>query len=515
MRRRLPVAVAAALLGLLVMVVCFGPTDNWSWDPSFYYAQIRSPLIEGDLDFRNETKTGTIELPYTATGLQPSMWPIGPSLLWSPFFLAAHGLTLALSSDATDGFAAPYIALVSLGSLAYGVVGLTMIYRLCRAFGGRSISLAVTMLCLGATPLFFYMFRQPLMAHSTGLSAAAAIVLIYLRLSAQATLNRWSGLLFGVVAVLCFLTRWNGLLMVTVPALYFAEHLRSALRRRASHDAWLVLRQVGVMLGVGLLTLTPQLALFYRLHGNFLIMPQGSDAFVDGLLPLNLPAIFFHTNRGLIFWCPFVLVGMAGLLWIPDRRLRFLAIFITLCQVVLIGYRVDWYSGGGFGARYFIELLPFLAIGIVALLGRLPRGRGLLAAASVCAIALVLHQFVLMHAVEHGSDGWLNTVNYSRGRPLGVRWQLDALLRLLGDPLLWLTPRPYVATDRQTILVNVLAGVRDPRAYMVTGIALALAPVVALVVVALRRRGRRYGAAPLLMATTAYFAAWSAFIMLI
>lgn len=44
---------------LVVLVLCsiflfFGPTDNWSWDPSFYYAQLRSPIIDGDLDLSQE-----------------------------------------------------------------------------------------------------------------------------------------------------------------------------------------------------------------------------------------------------------------------------------------------------------------------------------------------------------------------------------------------------------------------------------------------------------------------------
>ncbi len=504
---------AAALLGLLLMVGFFGPTDNWSWDPSFYYAQIRSPLVEGDLDFRNETKTGNIDLGVTATGLQDSLWPIGPSLLWSPFFLAAHGVMLALSPAAADGFAFPYIALVALGSLAYGLLGLALVYRLCRAFGGRALSLAVTALCLGATPLFYYMFRQPMMAHTTGLCAAAATLLIYLDLSTREALSPRSGLLFGVALALCFLTRWNGLLMALAPAFYFGGYLARAFGRRSWREARPVLIQICVALAMFLLTITPQLALWYRLHGSFLAMPQGAAAFVASPLPLNLPKIFFDTNRGLLYWCPFVLVGMVGIGFIPDRRLRLMAALITLGQVVLIGYRVDWYSGGGFGARYFIELLPFLAIGVVCLVRRLPQRTPWLVAAGLCGAALVLHQFVLMYAVEHAADGWLAMAAYFQGQPIGVSWQLDALLRLLRDPALWLAPRPFVGPDRQTLLTNLAAGLRDPRAYLVTGAALALAPLVALPAALLWRVVRRRGPGPLLVAAAAYFAAWALFLM--
>jgi hypothetical protein len=101
-----------AVLFTAGVVWFFGPTDNWSWDPSFYYAQLRSPIIEHDLDFRNETVTGGIVTRYTEKGLQGSAWPIGPGILWSPFFLVAHGLVAVMAPAYATGFSFPYIALV-------------------------------------------------------------------------------------------------------------------------------------------------------------------------------------------------------------------------------------------------------------------------------------------------------------------------------------------------------------------------------------------------------------------
>ena len=73
------VPIALTGLALIGILIWYGPTDNWTWDPSFYYAQLRSPIIENDLDFRNETITTRIEMPTTATGLQGSPWPVRPA----------------------------------------------------------------------------------------------------------------------------------------------------------------------------------------------------------------------------------------------------------------------------------------------------------------------------------------------------------------------------------------------------------------------------------------------------
>ncbi len=162
------------------MVLFFGPTDNWAWDPSFYYAHIRSPIIENDLDFRNETVTSNVETEYTVTGLQNSIWPVGPSILWSPFFLVAHVLVLMFRPDNANGFYFPYISMVSVASISFGVGALLIIYAICRRYASQKLSIATVVLCVSATPLFFYIFRQPINAHTTGLFASAAILLTYL-----------------------------------------------------------------------------------------------------------------------------------------------------------------------------------------------------------------------------------------------------------------------------------------------------------------------------------------------
>ncbi len=35
----------------IAMVIFYGPTQSWAWDPSYYYAQLRSPIIDKELDF--------------------------------------------------------------------------------------------------------------------------------------------------------------------------------------------------------------------------------------------------------------------------------------------------------------------------------------------------------------------------------------------------------------------------------------------------------------------------------
>lgn len=453
------------------MIMFFGPTDNWSWDPSFYYAQIRSPIIDHDLDFSNETVTGGKPVINPETGLQESAWPIGPSILWSPFFILAHLIVLLFNPSQGNGFYFPYIALVAIGSIGYGLAGLFLTYRAVRYFANRFLSIVATILGLAATPLFFYTFRQPFMAHTTGLFASALIVFVYLMLAEKEELGEESGLLFGVSLGLCFLTRWNGLLLAIVPTIYFFDHFLRSLRQRSRKNLRDLLVQLLVLAGVFIITISPQLSLWYRLDRSFFVIPQSGTAFVDSILPENLPKIFFDTNRGLVYWSPYVLLGIVGMFFITDLKVRLMALISILSQIVLIGYRVDWYSGGGFGARYFIEFVPFVAIGFVSLLQKLPERINWKPIISIGAAILIAHQMNLMYAVEHGSEGWINLGNYLKGQSVGIRWQLNSIVKLVRDPVLWFEPRPYVAVDRQTILTNLLYGRQNPKVYFLTGAA--------------------------------------------
>lgn len=206
---------------------------------------------------------------------------------------------------------------------------------------------------------------------------------------------------------------------------------------------------------------------------------------------------------------------MASIIFIPDVRLRLMAALVSVGQIILIGYRVDWYSGGGFGARYFIELLPFFAIGTASLLQRLPHSRVWNGALLAGSALLILHQSVLVFAVEHGTEGWVDMGRYIQGQPLGFWWQFDTFLALLSRPSLLFAPRPYVAMDRQTILVNALNGVCEPSAYRITGASLFVAPVVALFSISQLHFQRHYRVASLLAVITAYFVLWSALILLV
>jgi hypothetical protein len=79
--------------------------------------------------------------------------------------------------------------------------------------------------------------------------------------------------------------------------------------------------------------------------------------------------VAFSVRKGLLFWTPLVALGLAGL---PLLRSRAPALLIATPVVLAASFWLmaswsQWWYGGSFGQRAFVDSLPLLAIGIAAL----------------------------------------------------------------------------------------------------------------------------------------------------
>ena len=100
MTRRLPAVAGHERVLLVLFVLSLSlVTPYVRGDGNGYYAYVRSIWIDGDLDFRNEyaradPKFREAEQNWwtTPAGLTVNPWAPGSVVLWTPFFLAGHGV---------------------------------------------------------------------------------------------------------------------------------------------------------------------------------------------------------------------------------------------------------------------------------------------------------------------------------------------------------------------------------------------------------------------------------------
>lgn len=413
------------ILGL-VSLVLFTPRI-YGADEIKYFAPLRSLYFDGDLHYENEyawfierdpvAHAGLV--PYrdevTSTGRRLNDGPIGSALLWAPFYVVADVLVavarLAGSSVPRDGYSAPYVWAVSLGSLFWGTLGLFLTYRLCREFADAASSTVALVGIWFATPVVFYLYITPPMAHANSLFAVSLFLFVWLYTRDERQMREWVAL--GVTAGIMVLVRELNWLFLLAPAVdelfeawdaYRVARVESALDRRGLLATWwhrFSPRTRGYLaMAVPLFLLVlPQLLVYRMLHGTFGPTPFVVDKF--SAFPLHALQVLFSGFHGLFSWSPITLIGTLGLLALAQRNGRVaLALFLVFAaQVAVVGSYDTWWGGASFGARRFINCMPIFAVGLAALLDGLRRPAHRVATALI--VVLVVWNFGL--AVQYAT----------------------------------------------------------------------------------------------------------------
>lgn len=319
-----------------------------------YFSYLHSALVDHDLDLTDEYAAAlaagvTLNPEHyttrTATGLPADYFPVGPAVLAAPFYAAA----LVAHPGGRPLFGPPFTTAFDVASLLFGLLALAMCLRLTRS------AAAVAALAL-ATPLTYYLVLQPSYSHTFSAFTVSLFTLAWW--STRGRRGAWGWFALGVLGGLMAAVRFQDgplllILLLDVPA----------ARWKAA------LAVPGAVAGFA-----PQLAVDRVLFGGWLPQrPAGQDL---AFWPGHYLDVLFSSYHGLFVWSPVVLVAAAGVALCRDRALKAACAFAFLVEVVLNGAAPDWWGGYAFGARRFLDLLPFMAVGLAEVARRVgPRVR--------------------------------------------------------------------------------------------------------------------------------------------
>ncbi|MEW6365585.1 MAG: glycosyltransferase family 39 protein [Acidobacteriota bacterium] len=372
--------------GWLLSLVFYGRGAVIEGDGAYYYAFLRSSLMDRDLNFRNELGYYASQSDSVsdcevngATGLVSNPFSIGPAILWSPFFLIGHGYAWTTGA-AVDGYSAPYEAAVILGTQVYAALGILLTMGVVRRVVGAHAPLWSVLGLWLASPLVEYFRFAASMSHAHSVFAVSLFLYLYVKVESDQRPRDWIAL--GIAGGLVFLVRWQDATFCLLPlvALFRGKRLRDAVA-----DGYLYA-------GSFFLVALPQLMVFKVLYGGWVTVPQGSG-FV-GILPRYIWHVLFSTNHGLLTWHPVFVLCLGGLAWGAARRLRQHRLLLVglLLQLYVNASITQWWAGHSFGARRFLGCFALFAVGIAttmnwrALQGR--RGHAVIFALCVLNYAL-------------------------------------------------------------------------------------------------------------------------------
>lgn len=348
------------------------------------------------------------------TGMVANPNPIGPPILWTPFYFL--GLTLKrlviLATESFHGHPPAFLAAIhayvavpegefdffvtGLGSLTFALIGIWRMHALLQ----RRLSLTAARFGVAtavlASPLWWYITTQPLYQHACAFFAVTVFVERWdaYRGESPAGYSLRQAALLGVWGGLCLLMRTQQGLWLILPALDLAAGLWRRLRdpllsREQRRQAVLHQLLAGlVFVACVALVFAPQLLLWKHYYGR-VRAPTHAGPMRWG--NPTILAMLFSMRAGLFPWIPSLYLVLPGLLWLLWRRVAGLALPLALGLMFLAQLWVnsavyDFHSSWAFGPRRFTECVVIFALGLAGLWQALSRrGRAVLLVFAVCA----------------------------------------------------------------------------------------------------------------------------------
>ena len=381
-----------------------------------YYAYLRAPIIEHSLNFENDYRSantsfrgprvdenGNLKADFrTPTGHLENHFTVGPAILWSPFFLAAHaGVLLARalgSSVAADGFSSPYRLAMAFATALYGFLSLLLAFRLARQYVEEWSAFLATMAIWWASSLPVYMYFNPSWSHALSAFVVAFFLWYWHETRSGRTTLHW--LLLGVSTGVMLDVYYPNAMVLVVLLIEAARQYAAALRNPAGASPRLSRLFANHLLFavVTFLCFLPTFIAHHIIYG---------DALESGYVPLRdwlwrspvFLAVLFSTNHGLLAWTPILLLALIGLaiFWrrVPAIGGPFAASAVAF--YIFIACYPDWAGISSYGNRFFVSITLLFVLGLAVFIDatvRLFSSRR----TALLAVSAVLAAFMLWNA---------------------------------------------------------------------------------------------------------------------
>ena len=340
-----------------------------------YYAYLRSAVIDGDLDFRNEYQRGNETFKMAHSGyLSDSSkltnpFGVGLAILVAPFFLVAHLIVFIMngmgSSIPPDGYSTPYLYVTAFGSALYGFIGLLLSYDICKKYFSETIAFVSTLSIWFASSIMVYMYLHPFMSHSVSLFAVSLFLWLWHKTIKNRNTKSW--FLLGLVGGLIAIIRYAEIVFLIVPVV----KIIILMVQRKEKPNRKIFFNLSVYLAGPFLSMIPSFISNTIVHGSPLNNGHSSSEF------RNYPAYFFKvlfsSNHGAFLWTPMLFFATIGLIffWKKDKVFTIVLSSAYLLLLYVVGSVIVWFGGSSYGNRFLICLTPIFILGLAALLEKM------------------------------------------------------------------------------------------------------------------------------------------------
>jgi len=389
---------------LFIIFVLFARIFFIPWiigDGLHYYATLRSFVIDGDINFKNEysyfrtlNRGAVVDPNYkTVTGLAHNQWAVGNAIFWSPFFLMAH-ISEILHGGKADGYSQTYYNFVTFGTLIFSFLSLILVYLFLKKFVRDSIALLATTAIFICSTLFYYTFYDPSMSHVFSMFTVSSFLYYWYITHRKGKLHQY--IFLGFLAGLMMLSRWqNGLFMTVVLYEFFDIVAEKDFFRFLLH-----IGRVTCFLIIAGITFLPQMIFWKVLYGSYLTVPIPEFEFY--WYPRYFLNMLFSLRHSLLAWTPLVIFSLGGFYFMfkENRKLALYFGIPLILQMLFISGTSVWDGSWSYGIRMLTSCTLIFAIGLAFLVKELNK-KFSLGIICLCLSPFILWNILLMAQIHY------------------------------------------------------------------------------------------------------------------
>lgn len=291
-------------------------------------------------------------------GKSLSVFTCGVAILWTPFFLMAHLISLFFNLDA-DGYGNVYYGFVLVAALFYVYAGLVFLHRLLRKEFGEKTGLYTVALFFLGTNLFYYtVILGAGMSHVYSFSMVAAYIYYTHRFFETGKLKH--ALLFALPFAIAVLIRPTNIIAGLYFFLFGFRDGRSFIDRL---KYWIKNPVViGVVILAGLVVAIPQMLYWHTVTGKFIFYSYQNFGFPYWANP-KIGVVLFGEKNGWFLYTPLVLIALYGLA-VAIRKKQYNSLAVLMILILAVYINASWWAptfSAAVGQRAMIDFLPLLA----------------------------------------------------------------------------------------------------------------------------------------------------------
>jgi hypothetical protein len=334
-------------------------------DGKGYYAYLPATFIYHDFTFDFTKKTESKYYPPNnrcdfrgvIDGSYINKYFVGTALLWLPFFLAAHFVSL-ISGLPADGYAPIYQYAILFAAIFYLWLGLLYLRKLLLTFNFNEFKIVIIqILIVFATPVIFFTIHNPDYTHLYSFTLIT-IFIYYVRKYIEGKQNKYLIGSFIALGLIVLLRPINGMVVFALPFITGNWKRLWDIGIHAFHE-W---KGLGIGIISFLLILFIQCIFYYLQTDNWFVWSHVDERFYF-LHPHFTDALISY-KKGLFVYTPITFLALLGFIALLRKSIfegLSLLVFLILVVYAISSWQCWWY-GMAFSLRPMTEFMPFFAI---------------------------------------------------------------------------------------------------------------------------------------------------------